>query len=137
MKMKDAFESLAEFTKKSIKYDPWAEERGIEGYAKELKVECEELLEALENNDLDNFKEELGDVLADWMHICIHAENNGMFTTKEVIDMVRDKFERRKPYVVEGVRASKQVMRETWQRVKHEEKLEKQNHQQKRLIRQE
>ncbi|MBN2458488.1 nucleotide pyrophosphohydrolase [Candidatus Woesearchaeota archaeon] len=116
------FKEFIGIIKKSIELDPWAKERGLAGYCEEIKIEAEEVLEAVRKDDKENLKEELGDVLLDWAHACLLAEENGDFTMEDVISFVHDKINRRKPYLKENKRVSRPDARKAWLRAKEEEK---------------
>ena len=122
--MKDAFEQFMEIGRKGIEYDPWVEDTGIEGYCKEIMKEVKELTEAVEKQDYANMKEELGDVFMDWLNICLLAEKDGIFSVKEVINDVRKKVERRKPYLLENKKVTRKKALEIWYKAKEKEKIE-------------
>ena len=89
-----------------------------------LIEESAELLDAIDANDTENIKEELGDIL---MHIVFHstiAEENGKFTFSDVIDDISKKMERRHPHIFgEGRKAgSSDEVVELWQQIKAEER---------------
>lgn len=120
--MKDSFERFVENCKKSIKYDPWVEERGFEGYVDEMHREIEEVKEAVEKGDLENLKEELGDVLLDWLHTVLLASQKYNFDEKEIIENVSEKLNRRKPYIAQERVVSKIDSKIMWQDAKRWEK---------------
>jgi len=108
--------------KKSTELDPWAKDRGLAGYCKELRKEAEEVILAIENEDYENLKEELGDVLLDWSHACILAEKEGLFTVKDVIKGIEAKLDRRKPYLKQNKEISKGEAKTLWLEAKQKEK---------------
>ncbi len=120
--MRQSFEELIELIRKSLKYDPWTKKRGLKGYCVELRTEADEAIEAVEKEDYDNLKEELGDVLLDWGHACMIAENENLFTTKDVIETVKAKLAWRKPYLNEGRTVTKDEAHRIWTKAKEEEK---------------
>jgi MazG family protein len=78
---------------------------------------------AVRANDLENFREELGDIL---LHIVMHAEiarEAGQFDIENVIKEVSDKLIRRHPHVFGDSHApdAGAVVRQ-WERIKHQEK---------------
>lgn len=117
-----SFESLVNDCKKSLQHDPWTKERGLAGYAEEVKEETDEVLQAIENDDTENLKEELGDVLLDWIHTALLAEQEKGFTIKEIIENVNEKLNRRKPYISEERTVSKSQAKQIWQDAKKWEK---------------
>ena len=64
---------------------PWHLEQDIQSLAHHTLSESCELLDAIENKDMENLREELGDLL---FHIALysqHAEEQGAFTLEDVI----------------------------------------------------
>jgi NTP pyrophosphatase (non-canonical NTP hydrolase) len=112
----------AKLVEKSIKFDPWSRKRGLAGYVDEIIIEAEELKKAIENNDAENIKEELGDVLLDWTHACILAGEKHGFTMQEVMDASAGKINRRKPYISEGKKVSLEEAKAIWKKAKEEER---------------
>ena len=71
-----------------------------------LVEECAELLEAIDNDDDNGMREELGDVL---MHILLHCEiasEQGKFDFDDVAQELAEKLVRRHPHVF-GAKAQK------------------------------
>ncbi|MFW5991164.1 MAG: MazG nucleotide pyrophosphohydrolase domain-containing protein [Nanoarchaeota archaeon] len=120
--MKETFGDFVESCKKSIAYDPWTQHRGLKGYADEIKNETDELIQAIENNDVENLKEELGDILLDWIHTALIAEKEHDVNMKEVIELVNEKLNRRKPYILQERHVSKEEAQNIWANVKKWEK---------------
>ena len=85
--------------------------------------ETTEIQEAFENNDYENFKEELGDLL---LQIVLHskiAEENKLFSFNEVIDNLCEKLIRRHPYVFQDKRPHTiEEQREAYFKIKEFEK---------------
>ncbi len=78
---------------------PWDKKQTHETLIKCLRNETQELVDAIENKDDENMKEELGDVLLQvLMHSQIAAEE-GKFTIDDVIQGLYDKLHRRHPHV--------------------------------------
>ncbi len=78
---------------------PWDKKQTHETLIKCLQNETQELIDAIENKDTENMKEELGDVLLQvLMHSQIAAEE-GQFTIDDVIQGLYDKLHRRHPHV--------------------------------------
>lgn len=123
--MKDSFEELMQLCKKSVKYDPWVKDRGLKGYCEEIEIEAREAIEAFEKRDNDNLREELGDVLLDWCHACLLAEEAGYGNVKEIIDGVKRKLMRRKPFILENRTVTREEQRRLWRTAKEKEKDEK------------
>jgi len=78
---------------------PWDREQTLYSLKNHFIEEAYELVDALDNRDIDNIKEELGDLL---LHIVIHsviAEEDGYFNLNEVIQEISEKLIRRHPHV--------------------------------------
>ena len=85
--------------------------------------EAKEVLDAFEKGDIENLKEELGDLL---LQIVLHskiAEENKLFSFNEVIDNLCEKLIRRHPYVFQEERPhTLEEQREAYFRIKEFEK---------------
>lgn len=84
--------------------------------------EAYEIVEAIENEDSENLKEELGDLL---LHILLQAEiasETGLFSAGEVVEEIRDKLIRRHPHVFGDleIKTTEEVL-ENWEKIKEKE----------------
>ncbi len=106
---------------------PWDREQTHKSIIKDLKEETQELIEAIENDDFENMKEELGDVLLQVMFHSQIASKDKKFDVEDVIDVLIKKLKRRHPHVFgkTKVKSSAEVVR-NWKRIKKEEKKERQ-----------
>ncbi len=120
--MKDFVDSLLEKRKKC----PWAKNRTFAKHIVELESEVQELREAIEKNDIENIREELGDVLWDALFIGMIAEEKGLFTIKDSIEEAHEKLRRRSPWVFgnETVSNEEEAIKR-WNEIKVEEKKAK------------
>ncbi|MEC6747896.1 MazG nucleotide pyrophosphohydrolase domain-containing protein [Marinilactibacillus sp. XAAS-LB27] len=106
--------------------DIWVREQTALTLLPYLKEETQELIEAYENDDIDNVIEELGDVLMQILYHTNLAENNGMFSLEEVLDGINRKLRRRHPHVFDGVEANTpEEVDALWQEIKKKEKEER------------
>lgn len=78
---------------------PWDAEQTIETLKPNLLEETYEVLEAHSEGDPAEFREELGDLLYVLLFIAVVAEEEKLFTVKELIDGAYDKIYRRHPHV--------------------------------------
>ena len=103
---------------------PWDREQTHESLKKCLADESQEVFDAIDNGDMENLCEELGDVLLQVvMHSQIAAEH-GVFTIDHVIDGVCEKMIRRHPHVFGDVKASTpEESLALWNEIKRLEKL--------------
>ena len=84
---------------------PWDREQTHQSIRQNMLEEAYEAADAIDHNDMDNLKEELGDVLLQVVfHACM-AEENGQFTFEDVVDGVCRKLVYRHPHVFGTVEA--------------------------------
>ncbi|MEM3374586.1 MAG: MazG nucleotide pyrophosphohydrolase domain-containing protein [Candidatus Woesearchaeota archaeon] len=122
MKEFDEFFSLVQ---KSIKLDPWAKNKKTIGYCKEIINESNELIEAIQKNDLANIKEELGDILYDWLHAIAYSKEEYNIEINEIINLAKNKLKHRKPYLLENKEVSLEESLRIWKEQKQKEKNQK------------
>lgn len=106
---------------------PWDKKQTHETLIKCLQNETQELIDAIHNNDTENMKEELGDVLLQvLMHSQIAAEE-GKFTIDDVIQGLYDKLHRRHPHVFgdHAQAASPEEALALWKEMKKKERAGK------------
>ena len=121
------FKDFMQYTQKSVEKDPWIKSEHLQGYCKYLIEEAHEVLDALEKNDTENLKEELGDIISLWAILCSLAEDKKIFTAREVLLDATEKIKRRRPYILESskVPITKAESHKIWMQVKAEEQNEK------------
>ena len=83
---------------------PWDREQTFESLKKCLADETEEVFEAVDNKDMENLCEELGDVLLQVVLNSEIASEQGSFTIDDVIDGICRKMFRRPPHVYGNVK---------------------------------
>lgn len=105
---------------------PWDREQTHESLIPCIKEEAYEVIEAINRNDRDNLREELGDVLLQVaMHSVIGEEEN-QFTIEDVISEVSEKMIRRHPHVFgSGSAADSGEVLANWEEIKRKEHKEK------------
>lgn len=126
--MTDKFLRLIEIVRKlrSPEGCPWDREQNLYSIKNDFLEEAYELVDALDNKDIPNIREELGDVI---FHVVFHsvmAEEEGKFNISEVLDEVSEKLVRRHPHVFGELTLnnSGEVV-EKWEEIKAEEKKDK------------
>lgn len=102
---------------------PWDREQDHESMKYSAVEEAYELMEAINNKDMDNISEELGDLL---LQVVFHGQlgkEAGNFTIEDVIDGIASKLVYRHPHVFDRVEVadSKEVMH-NWEELKKKEK---------------
>lgn len=106
--------------------DVWINEQTPQSLLAYFKEETTELFEAIENDDIDNTIEELGDVLLQILYQTNTAEKDGLFSFEDVLTEINQKIRRRHPHVFDGVEATTiEEVDELWQKIKAEEKRNK------------
>ncbi len=102
---------------------PWDRKQTCTTLTKYLQSECDELLEAIKNNDHDNIREELGDVLYLLIMIADINKDQGLFEFKDVIESINSKLIRRHPHVFAGQPyENEEQLAAQWQAIKAKEK---------------
>ena len=120
--MKERFEELVDLSRIALRCDPWVRDAGMTGYCRELKGEVDEVLEAIANEDIENLKEELGDIFLDLARLCVLAEDIGHFDIEDVLAGVVAKVKRRQPFLLEGRAVSIEEALRYWRDAKAKEK---------------
>ena len=122
----DAISRLAEIIKILRKECPWDREQTFESLKKCLADETEEVFQAIDNKDMENLCEELGDVLLQVILNSQIAKEEGRFTIDDVIDGLCRKMVRRHPHVFGGVKVnSVEEGTALWNQIKMQEKAKK------------
>ena len=98
---------------------PWDKEQTHQSIRHSLIEEAYEVVEALDDNNLEELRKELGDLL---LHVVMHAtmaEQEKEFTLKGVIEGISDKLIRRHPHIF-GTRKvmNAQEVKHNWERLK-------------------
>ena len=91
--------------------------------------EAYEVADAIERNDLDDLRDELGDLLLQVVFYAQMASEAGTFSFGDVVEAITTKMIRRHPHVFGDARAADGGMAKVqWERIKAEEKSEKRAH---------
>jgi ATP diphosphatase len=103
---------------------PWDLEQNFATIASYTIEEAYEVVEAISRGDLDDLREELGDLLLQVVYHAQMAEEQNAFAFGDVVEAITRKMIRRHPHVFadkEGNLAASHV-KEVWDRIKAEEK---------------
>ncbi len=103
---------------------PWDREQTHRTICDCLVEEVAELVQAIDRNDVENLREELGDLL---FHVAMHAQmaaEAGQFTFDDVASEVNEKMVRRHPHVFgDGAKlGSSDAVVTQWEQIKLKEK---------------
>jgi MazG family protein len=101
----------------------WDRKQTLESLTTNILEEAKEISEAVKSQDIDNLREELGDLLmVIFMEIEI-AREKGLFSYSEVLTGAIDKFVRRHPHVFGDVKVNTpEEALAAWKKMKEEEK---------------
>ena len=105
---------------------PWDREQDHRSLARHLLEEAHEVLEAIDEDDPERLREELGDLL---LQVAFHAQmaaDAGAFDIDDVAESITAKLVRRHPHVFGDVEVSgAEEVLVNWERIKAEEKGER------------
>lgn len=105
---------------------PWDKEQTHVSLRKNLLEECHEVIEAIDSNDMEHLKEELGDLLLQIVFHAKLAEQEGAFQFNDVVDTVTAKMIRRHPHIFSDTKADNaEEVLSNWEAIKKQEKAEK------------
>jgi nucleoside triphosphate diphosphatase len=106
---------------------PWDLEQNFATIAPYTIEEAYEVVDAIARGDLDDLRDELGDLLLQVVYHARMAEEQNAFSFGDVVEAISTKMIRRHPHVFadsEG-RLTPAHVEETWDRIKAEEKAER------------
>lgn len=106
---------------------PWDLKQNFATIAPYTIEEAYEVADAIDRGDLDDLKDELGDLLLQVVFHARMAEEQGAFAFADVVDAISDKMERRHPHVFAGMSiADSDALNAMWDAEKKRERLAKQ-----------
>lgn len=113
---------------------PWDREQTYESMRQCVIDEAQEVVEAIDNKDCINLKEELGDLLLQVVMYSNIAQERGEFTFEDVVNELSKKMVRRHPHVFGDLQAIEAELKPVtdkgvsrWNAIKFKEKEEKLN----------
>lgn len=122
------FEELVRITE-TLRSDhgcPWDREQTHESLKACLREESGEVLDAIDNQDMENLCEELGDLLYQVVMHSQIAREHGAFAIEDVVDGICEKMIRRHPHVFGNATVnSPEEGLALWNAIKSEEKAKK------------
>lgn len=105
---------------------PWDIEQDFRSIAPYTIEEAHEVADAIERGDMDDLKDELGDLLFQVVFHARMAEEQGSFTFNQVVEAVADKLERRHPHVFgDADIADAESQTVNWEQIKAAERAER------------
>ena len=116
------FQDLVDIIERLRKDCPWDRKQTHESIKDNLIEEAYEAVDAIDNDDFDELKKELGDLL---LHVIFHsrmATETDRFTIDDVIHSIQEKLIRRHPHVFGDIDvANEQEVAENWEELKMKE----------------
>lgn len=113
---------------------PWDREQTYESMRQCVMDEAQEVVEAIDNKDCINLKEELGDLLLQVVMYSNIAEERGEFTFEDVVNELSKKMVRRHPHVFGDLQTIEAELKpitakgvSRWNAIKFKEKEQKLN----------
>ena len=121
----DQFAELINIVKRLKAPDgcPWDREQTNASLLPYFLEEVYEVIESVDNENWEELKEELGDILLHAVFQAAIAEENGHFTMNESLKNVNEKLVRRHPHVFGDAEADEAFhAKQNWEAQKHKEK---------------
>ncbi|MBN8543502.1 MAG: nucleoside triphosphate pyrophosphohydrolase [Alphaproteobacteria bacterium] len=105
---------------------PWDLEQNFKTIAPYTIEEAYEVADAIARGDMQNLKEELGDLLLQVVFHSQMASEDGLFTFEDVAQNIGEKMERRHPHVFgDATIKDADAQTENWENIKAEERKKK------------
>ncbi len=123
--MKEQFVRLVDIIAKLRGEDgcPWDKEQTFQSLKPYLLEETYEVIEAIDNEDVEGLKEELGDLLIQVIMQSQLAKEEGLFDIQDVLSHVSEKLTRRHPHVFGNLKFNNsQEVIAHWKTIKQQEK---------------
>ena len=121
-KNQDRFKEFISIVRRLRKECPWDREQTHESIRHSLIEEAYEVVEAIDHKDMEELRNELGDLL---IHVAMHAvmaEEEKAFTLGGILKAVSEKLIRRHPHVFGSAKAATaREVKANWERLKMQE----------------
>jgi ATP diphosphatase len=105
---------------------PWDIEQSFATIAPFTLEEAYEVADAIDRGDIDDLREELGDLLLQVVFHARMAQEQGAFEFGDVVQVITEKLIRRHPHVFADAQgATTPAVKDIWDRIKADEKSEK------------
>jgi nucleoside triphosphate diphosphatase len=113
---------------------PWDREQTIDSIKGYTIEETYELVDAIETNDIDGIKDELGDLLFHIIFYSEMADEDKHFNFETVVKQLNQKLERRHPHVFSDIQLeNSEQVKELWEQIKQQERSDSANNKNKLL----
>lgn len=118
----EEFYHLVDIVMRLRKECPWDKEQTHQSLRRCLLEESYEVLEAIDTNNLEELKKELGDLILQAIFHSVIAEEGGEFTLKEVLEEETKKLIIRHPHIFADVKVSgSEEVKKNWEAIKKKE----------------
>jgi ATP diphosphatase len=108
---------------------PWDKEQTFATIAPYTLEETYEVLDAINREDFDDLRGELGDLLFQVVFYAQMAQEEGRFNFDDICAAISDKLERRHPHIfADGTAENSTEVLERWEQIKSDERAEKAQH---------
>ncbi len=118
----EKFDELMKIMRRLRKECPWDKKQTHDSIKSATIEEAYEVVEAIDEKDFEELKNELGDLL---LHIVFHsvmAEEEKHFTIDDVIEAINQKLIRRHPHIFGDVKAdTSEEIEKNWEKIKLQE----------------
>ena len=121
----DKIRKIIEILRNPIDGCPWDIKQNYQSLADYSIEEAYELVNAIERNDVDDIKNELGDLLLQVILISQVATDKGDFNFDDICNEISKKIIRRHPQIFDYNYNLKDAPHESWEKIKTLEKKEK------------
>lgn len=115
----DEFRRFVQIVRRLRRDCPWDRKQTHRSLRESLIEETYEVIETLDDDDIGELKNELGDLL---LHVVLHAtiaEQSGEFTLRRVIESINEKLIRRHPHVFGTVKVKDDLeVKRNWETLK-------------------
>jgi nucleoside triphosphate diphosphatase len=102
---------------------PWDKEQTINSIKAYTIEEAYEVVDAIERNDIEGLRDELGDLLFHIIFYSEMADEDNHFNFHDVVKQVNQKLERRHPHVFSDHQAENvEQVKELWEQIKQQER---------------
>ena len=105
---------------------PWDLKQDFKSIAPYTLEEAYEVVDAIETGDMDQLRDELGDLLLQVVFHARMAEEAQSFTFDDVVHAIADKMQRRHPHVFGAqTQVSSEQVKQNWEDIKAQERADK------------
>ncbi len=119
----DAFDRLLTIMDELREQCPWDQKQTIQSLRHLTIEETYELADAITNNDLQEVKKEIGDILLHLVFYARIASETNEFDIEDVINSLCEKMIRRHPHIYGDVKAeTSEQVKQNWEQIKLKEK---------------